>query len=105
MPGFVETHLHLDKACILDRCRVDGTLADAIAGVAVAKRAFTEADVHARAETVLKKAIPQGTMRIRTHVEVDPRIGLRSFNAIKRLRADYAWAVDIEICVFPRRAC
>ncbi len=102
MPGFVETHLHLDKACILDRCRVDGTLADAIAGVAVAKRAFTEADVYARAETVLKKAIPQGTMRIRTHVEVDPRVALRSFNAIKRLRADYAWAVDIEICVFPQ---
>ena len=21
VPGFVETHLHLDKACILDRCR------------------------------------------------------------------------------------
>jgi len=102
LPGFVETHLHLDKACILDRCRVDGTLADAIAGVAAAKRAFTEEDVYARAETVLKKAIPQGTMRIRTHVEVDPRIGLRSFDAIRRLKSDYAWAVDIEICVFPQ---
>lgn len=102
VPGFVETHLHLDKACILDRCRVDGTLADAIAGVAAAKRAFTEADVYARAETVLKKAIPQGTMRIRTHVEVDPRVGLRSFDAIRRLKADYAWAVDLEICVFPQ---
>ena len=22
-PGFVETHLHLDKACILNRCRAE----------------------------------------------------------------------------------
>src|SRR3546814_1021652 len=39
---------------------------------------------------------------IRTHVEVDPRICLRSFAAIRKLKADYAWAVDLEICVFPQ---
>ena len=26
-PGFVETHLHLDKACILDRCEAGATSA------------------------------------------------------------------------------
>ena len=31
-PGFVETHIHLDKSCILDRCnRERGTLEEAIA--------------------------------------------------------------------------
>ena len=39
---------------------------------------------------------------MRTHVEVDPRIGLKGFHAIRRLKADYAWAIDIEICVFPQ---
>jgi cytosine deaminase len=39
---------------------------------------------------------------MRTHVEVDPRIGLKGFQAIKRLKRDYAWAVDLEICVFPQ---
>jgi len=39
---------------------------------------------------------------MRTHVEVDPRIGLRSFEAIRRLKADYRWAIDLEICVFPQ---
>ena len=30
--GFVETHIHLDKSCILDRCQSrEGTLAEAIA--------------------------------------------------------------------------
>jgi cytosine deaminase len=102
VPGFVETHLHLDKACILDRCRTDGTLAEAIAEVAAAKRGFSEADVYARASRVLEKAILQGTTRIRTHVEVDPRVGLRSFAALKQLKQDYAWAVDLQLCVFPQ---
>jgi len=30
-PGFVETHIHLDKTCILDRCRAEeGTLEEAV---------------------------------------------------------------------------
>ena len=102
-PGFVETHIHLDKSCILDRCQsAEGTLQEAIAQVAAAKRAFTEDDVYARARRTLEKAIVNGTTRMRTHVEVDPRIGLRSFEAIRRLKRDYAWAIDLEICVFPQ---
>jgi cytosine deaminase len=103
MPGFVETHIHLDKSCILDRCQSDkGTLQEAIGQVAAAKRAFTEDDVYARGRRTLEKAIVHGTTRMRTHVEVDPRIGLRSFDAILGLKRDYAWAVDLEICVFPQ---
>jgi cytosine deaminase len=38
VPGFVESHIHLDKACVLDRCRAEhGTLAEAISEVAAAK--------------------------------------------------------------------
>ncbi len=101
--GFVETHIHLDKSCILDRCVVrEGTLAEAIAAVAAAKRAFTEDDIYARGRRTLEKAILQGTTRMRAHVEVDPRVSLRGFHAIRRLKRDYAWAIDLEICVFPQ---
>jgi cytosine deaminase len=101
--GFVETHIHLDKSCILDRCNSsEGTLAEAIAAVAAAKRAFTEEDIYRRARRTLEKAILQGTTRMRTHVEVDPRVGLRGFHAINRLKRDYTWAIDLEICVFPQ---
>ena len=101
--GFVETHIHLDKSCILDRCHSEnGTLQEAIAQVAAAKRAFSEEDVYERGRRTLEKAIVQGTTRMRTHVEVDPRIGLRSLAAIQRLKRDYAWAIDLEICVFPQ---
>src|SRR5215467_1425138 len=103
VPGFVDTHIHLDKSCILERCQCRlGTLEEAIAEVAAAKRDFTEDEVYARARRTLEKAIVQGTTRMRTHVEVDPRVELRSFQAIKRLKRDYAWAIDLEICVFPQ---
>jgi cytosine deaminase len=101
-PGFVETHIHLDKSCILDRCNAGRSLDDAIASVAAAKRNFTEDDVYARGSRTLEKAILHGTTRMRTHVEVDPRVGLRSFDAIRKLKADYAFAIDLEICVFPQ---
>jgi cytosine/creatinine deaminase len=103
VPGLVETHIHLDKSCIIDRCRiVDGTLREAIAETARAKRAFSEEDIAARARRTLEKAIVGGTMRMRTHVEVDPRVGLRGFRAVREIARQYAWAIDIEICVFPQ---
>ncbi len=103
LPGFIETHIHLDKSNLLDRCDChEGGFAEFIRAVAVAKRDFTEADVYARAEQTLVKAILQGTMRMRTHVEVDPRIGLTSFYALQRLKRDYAWAIDLTLCAFPQ---
>jgi cytosine/creatinine deaminase len=51
---------------------------------------------------VLEHAIVHGTTRMRTHVEIDPRIGLRGFEAVKALKRDYAWALDLSLCVFPQ---
>src|SRR5919199_6114413 len=102
-PGFVETHIHLDKSCILDRCRAEsGDLDEAIKEVARAKRAFTPEDVYARAKRTLEKCILNGTTHIRTQLEVDPGIGLRGLEGVLTLVKDYAWAVDIEICIFPQ---
>jgi cytosine deaminase len=103
VPGFVETHIHLDKSCISDRCNCrTGTLSEAIESVAAAKLGFTEEDIFARGRRTLEKAIVQGTTRMRAHVEIDPRIGLKGFWAVSQLKRDYAWAVDIAICAFPQ---
>nr|WP_245498079.1 amidohydrolase family protein [Hansschlegelia quercus] len=103
LPGFVDTHVHLDKACLLGRCgHAHGDLKAAIAAVSELKRGFTEEDVYARGASCLERAIGHGTTRMRTHVEVDPRAGLRSFRALKQLKRDYAWALDLQLCVFPQ---
>jgi cytosine/creatinine deaminase len=102
-PGFVETHIHLDKSCILDRCQSErGDLEEAIAEAAKAKAAFTPEDVHIRAVRTLEKAILQGTTHMRTHLEVDPGVGLRGLEGVLPLIKEYAWAIDLEICVFPQ---
>ena len=102
-PGFIETHLHLDKSCILDRCHAQrGDLPEAIAEVAKAKKGFTPEDVYERGKRTLEKCIANGTTRIRTQLEVDPGIGLRGMEGVLPLIEDYRWAVDIEICVFPQ---
>jgi len=103
IPGMIETHIHLDKTCILDRCRIEeGTVAEAVRETAAAKRAFTAADVYARGKRTLQRCITQGTMRMRTHVELDPGIGMIGFEAVQQLARDHAFAIDVELCVFPQ---
>ena len=102
-PSFIETHIHLDKSCILDRCRSEkGDLDEAIAEVAKQKKSFTAEDVHDRAKRTLEKCISHGTGFMRTHLEVDPGIGLRGLDGVLPLIEEYKWALDLEICVFPQ---
>ena len=102
-PGFIETHIHLDKSCLLDRCKsVKGTLEEAIGEVAKAKRNFQPEEVRERAVRTLEKSILQGTTHMRTHLEVDPVVGLKSLDGIQPLIDEYKWAIDLEICIFPQ---
>ncbi len=103
VPGFVESHIHLDKTCILDRCSSDeGTLDEAIREVSAAKKAFTVEDIRERAVRTLEKSVLQGTTRMRAHLEVDPVIGMKGIEAVLPLIDEYSWAIDLEICVFPQ---
>ena len=101
--GLIETHIHLDKSRIIARAP-PGTERDIrpMAQVAVLKGAFTVEDVRTRAEHTLRECILNGATRMRTQVEVDPAVGLRGFEGVQSLIADFKWAIDIEICVFPQ---
>ena len=101
--GFVETHIHLDKSNIIDRCAPEeGRLPRSMERVAAVKQTFTVEDVYERASRTLEKCIKHGATRMRTHLELDGGVEMRSFEAIEELRRDYAWAIDIEVCVFPQ---
>ncbi|MCG8542895.1 MAG: amidohydrolase family protein, partial [Alphaproteobacteria bacterium] len=100
-PGLVETHIHLDKSRILDRCSPApdrGT--DHMDRVAAVKPDFTVEDIYERARATLEQCLLHGTSHMRTHVELDPNVGLQGFKALRQLAEDYRWAIDLELCVF-----
>src|SRR5262245_56276672 len=102
-PGLIETHIHLDKSRIIDRCAPqERSQLSPVKGVTPLKQSMTVEDVRARAARTLEDCIKHGTTRMRTQVEVDPGIGMRGFEGVQSLIADYRWAIDIEICVFPQ---
>ena len=104
VPGFVETHVHLDKSGIMDRCTcVRGTLEEAVASVAAAKRQFDEADVYERGAGHAREGAAAGD-------DPDAPPMWRSIRASASpacapcagSSGDYAWAIDIELCAFPQ---
>lgn len=101
IPGLVDAHIHLDKALLLDRYpAVEGTFTEALQKTLQAKREYTVTDIQARARQVLEKAIAFGTTAMRTHVEVDPIVGLKSLEALLPLKEEYAWGISLQLAVF-----
>jgi cytosine/creatinine deaminase len=101
-PGLVESHFHLDKSRILDRVAPleDKRATDYMKRVSAVKDTFTVEDVYARASRTLEQCMLNGVMHMRTHIEVDPNVGVHGFEAIQRLAKDYAWGFDLQLCVF-----
>src|SRR5438128_573738 len=101
-PGLIESHFHLDKAMTIDRVPIqpDRMARDHMERTASIKHTFTPEDIYARAEATIEQCLLHGVTHMRTHVEVDPNVGLLGFEAIEQVRKDYAWAIDIEACVF-----
>ena len=100
-PGLVEAHIHLDKAMLDERVvATSGTLDEAIRVTGDAKRGFTVDDIRARARRALDLAVRAGTTAMRTHVEVDPIVGLTGMEAVLPLRDEYRSALDLQVCAF-----
>lgn len=101
LPGFVESHLHLDKAWL--GCPPGGAgLAEAIRWTATRKARFTVDDVAARAELVARLAVGHGTTTIRAHTEVDPDVGLVGVEGVRAVAERLGGTVRIQLAVFPQ---
>ena len=100
--GLVETHIHLDKSRIIDRCTPEPSRDNPnhMMRVQAVKPGFTVEDIYNRAKVTLENCIKQGTTRVRTHAEIDPPVGTKVIEALTMLQKEYAWAVDLEICAF-----
>ncbi len=104
VPGFVEPHIHLDKALISERApvNVSGTLTEAIEILWEIKRNYTVEEIADRASRVLTRAIENGTSHLRTHVDVDPIGGTRPAEGLILARERFRGLIDIQVVAFPQ---
>src|SRR6185295_16728751 len=77
--GLIETHIHLDKSRIVDRCTPEPSRAqpDHMRRVQAVKAGFTVEDIYSRAKATLEGCIKHGATRIRTHAEIDEPVGVK----------------------------
>jgi cytosine deaminase len=103
--GFVDPHVHVDKALTSDRVS-DGAdvagLSEAIRAVRRLKSDFTVADVAARAQRSLEMGLAHGTTTVRTNCEVDRFVGQRAHHGIKAAAIAMAGKVDVQVTAFPQ---
>lgn len=104
VPGFVEPHIHLDKALISERApfNVSGTLTEAIEILWEIKRNYTVDEIAERASRVLVRAIENGILRLRTHVDVDPIGSTHPAEGLIRARERFRDLIDVQIVAFPQ---
>ncbi len=103
IPGLIDSHIHLDKAYIMDRLpNKSGTLMEAIQVTAKLKPTFTKEDVVERATRALFSLVTHGTTHIRTHAEFDPAQGFTGFETVMELKERYRDLMDIQVVAFPQ---
>jgi cytosine deaminase len=102
--GFVDPHVHLDKALVADQVPTNEsrTLAEAIENDRERKRAESASDVKQRAERAIEMHVRHGCTRIRTHVDIDPIGGLTALEGVLAAREACSEIADVQIVVFPQ---
>jgi cytosine deaminase len=102
--GFVEPHIHLDKALISERApvNVSGTLTEAIEILWEIKRNYKVEEIAERASRVLARAIENGLSTLRSHVDVDPIGGTRPAEGLILAREAFRALMDIQLVAFPQ---
>jgi cytosine deaminase len=101
LPGFVESHIHPDKAFVADRTpglSRGGPSPQVL--VAELKKTFTIEDIYERARRVILLAIRHGCTMMRAHVEIDAFVELRGVEALRRVQAEFAGVLDLQLIAF-----
>jgi cytosine deaminase len=101
LPGFIESHIHPDKAFIANRTSglsIGGPTPQTL--VAELKKKFTVEDIYQRVRRVVLVAIRHGCTTMRAHVEIDAFVGLRGVEAMQRVQAEFSGMLDLQLIAF-----
>ncbi|MDY6854886.1 MAG: amidohydrolase family protein [Thermodesulfobacteriota bacterium] len=105
IPGFVNSHTHLDKADLISQMKPSqfgGSLEENRRLIREFKEDYTIASIRRRARKVIKELVGQGITAIRTQVDVDLTAKLTPLKALFALKEEFVDFVHIQICAFPQ---
>ena len=68
--------------------------------VAQLKKTFTVEDIYERARRVMLGAIRHGCTSMRAHVEIDALVELRGVEALRRVQAEVAGVLELQLIAF-----
>ncbi len=102
-PAFIESHFHLENAYLWDgMINQSGTLHEAIELYAQIKHDLTIEDMVARAGRVIRTAVANGTLWLRSHVDIDHIAKLSILAGGAAAREAYRDLIDIQLVAFPQ---
>lgn len=102
-PTFIDPHIHLDNSLLPQlRQNMSGTIAEADEIIMETQQALTANTIIDNASKAIKMGILNGVTKFRTHVDINPAIGLKNLESILEVRKIFKNIVDIQIAVFPR---
>jgi cytosine deaminase len=108
LPGFVDAHMHLDKAFSLPRVpNQSGTLLEALRNYNAAYSEITKDDIKTRLKKAALKSLSYGSTSLRTHLDFNLRIGkeiaFRTIHAALEVKEELKEWIDIQL--FPLTIC
>lgn len=102
-PAFLDPHFHLENALIWGNpINRSGTLEEAIELYAKVKRELPIEDIVARGSQALRLAIGNGTLWMRSHVDIDQVGGLHLLQGVAEIRRRFCDLIDIQLIAFPQ---
>ena len=102
-PAFIESHFHLENAYLWDgMVNQSGTLQEAIDIYAQVKHDLTVDDMVERAGRVIRTAVANGTLFLRSHVDIDHIAKLSILKGVAAAREAYRNLIDIQLVAFPQ---
>lgn len=102
-PPFIDAHVHMDAVLTVGepRYNTSGTLLEGIQIWSERKPSLTHEDVKRRALEEIKWEVAQGTLHIRSHVDVcDP--SLTALRALLEVREEVRDICDLQLVAFPQ---
>jgi cytosine deaminase len=105
LPPLVDGHIHLDKTLLglpwVPNQATGNRVADRIEAERKVRAARTVGESKTGANLV-RQVIASGTLHMRSHVDIDSRLGLRNLHEILKVRERFRDLVTIQIVAFPQ---